>query len=429
MKEIITGKRLGESYTRIKHSSGLTMVLCPMKEYSSAYALFATEYGSIDNCFKTQNDDDFVCVPDGIAHFLEHKMFENEDGDAFALYAKTGASANAYTSFDRTAYLFSCSDNFKESLDILLDFVSRPYFTQKSVEKEQGIIGQEIKMYDDNPDWRVYFNLLSALYVNNPVRVDIAGTVESISKIDADLLYRCYNTFYNLNNMVLAIAGNFDIDTVLEAADKILKPAKPITIERKLQDEPLEVAQKRIEQRLPVAMPMFQVGFKGVSEGKKENILNQIYDEILLDVIAGEATPLYRKLYDAGLINSTFTSEVLAGRDYIANIFAGEGKDPDAVYDAICKEIERIKHDGISDDAFTQSKRAVYGRYIGMYARVESVASVMLLSEFSDINMYELLDIAANVTKEQLEARLKKSFDVSKTAISIVLPSEDSSEI
>lgn len=425
MKEQISSSRLHENYTKIKHSSGLTLLLCPMQEFSSAYALFATEYGSIDACFKTQQDEDFVTVPDGIAHFLEHKLFENEDGDAFALYAKTGASANAYTSFDRTAYLFSCSGHFKESLDILLDFVSKPYFTDKSVQKEQGIIGQEIKMYEDDPDWRVYFNLLSSLYENNPVRRDIAGTVESISHIDAALLYRCYHTFYNLNNMVLSIAGNFDIDTVLEAADRILKPAKPMEIQRKSVSEPAGIYKKRTEQHLPVAMPLFQIGFKGVPTTQKENTLNQIYDEILLDIIAGETTTLYRRLYDSGLVNSTFETEVFTGRDYISTIFAGESKDPDAVYNAISKEIDRLKSEGISEELFRQCKKAVYGRYIGMYARVDSVASIMMLSHFAGISIYDLLETVANVTKEQLTARLAYSFDTERSAISVILPSEN----
>ncbi|MDR2931473.1 MAG: insulinase family protein, partial [Oscillospiraceae bacterium] len=240
-KNVINSARIKESYTKIEHASGLTMLLYPMRGFSSAYALFATKYGSVDTCFKTNEDEDFLQVPEGIAHFLEHKLFESEDGDAFTRYAKTGASANAYTSFDRTAYLFSCTDNFNESLDILLDFVTKPYFTRETVQKEQGIIGQEIKMYEDNPEWRVFFNLLLALYHEHPLRVDIVGTVDSIAKIDADILYRCYSTFYNLNNMVLCIAGNFDVDDVVKAADRILKPSRDITIERKNKPEPRSV--------------------------------------------------------------------------------------------------------------------------------------------------------------------------------------------
>lgn len=180
-RTVIKSARLGQEMVKIKHPSGLTMLLCPMPGYSTAYATFTANVGSVDTGFKTQDDDAFVDVPEGIAHFLEHKMFENEDGDAFAKYAKTGASANAYTSFDKTAYLFACTDRFEESLEILLDFVRRPYFTKESVQKEQGIIGQEIRMYDDDGEWRVQFNLLQALYHNHPVRIDIAGTVESIA--------------------------------------------------------------------------------------------------------------------------------------------------------------------------------------------------------------------------------------------------------
>ncbi|MDR2909048.1 MAG: insulinase family protein, partial [Oscillospiraceae bacterium] len=176
MSEIIASGRINEQYRKILHSSGLTILLYPMQGFTGSYALFATNYGSVDETFKTKNDDSLLTVPAGIAHFLEHKLFESEEGDAFSRFAKTGASPNAYTSFDRTAYLFSCSENFKESIEILLDFVTHPWFTPETVEKEQGIIGQEIRMYDDDPDWRVYFNLLGALYSNHPVRTDIAGT-------------------------------------------------------------------------------------------------------------------------------------------------------------------------------------------------------------------------------------------------------------
>ena len=250
-QQIVKSARLGEEMVRIKHRSGLNMLLCPMKGYSTAYATFTANVGSVDTGFKTQDDAEFVDVPEGIAHFLEHKMFENEEGDAFERYARTGASANAYTSFDKTAYLFACTGNFEQSLEILLDFVRRPYFTKESVQKEQGIIGQEIRMYDDDGDWRVQFNLLAALYHRHPVRIDIAGTVESISRIDHELLYRCYRTFYNLNNMVLCVAGNFDVDTVLKVADRVLKPdEKPVEIERRTVDEPDGVCKPLVEQKL-----------------------------------------------------------------------------------------------------------------------------------------------------------------------------------
>lgn len=419
MKEIIKSQRLGEEFLRIKHKSGLTLLLCPMKGYSSAYALFGTEYGSVEASF-IDKDGALVEIPAGTAHFLEHKMFESEEGDAFALYAKTGASANAYTSFDKTAYLFSCSDNFKDSLSILMHLVTEPYFTPQTVEKEQGIIGQEIKMYDDSPEWRVMFNLMEALFVNHPIKIDIAGTVDTIAKITADTLYRCYNAFYNLNNMALAIAGNFEVQDVLDLADEILKPAEPMLAQRVAVDEPAQVVKHRVEQQLPVATPLFQIGFKAVPKSKEENLINQVYDEILLDVIAGEHTQLYREMYDEGIINATFIGEVMAGRDFAVSLFEGESRDPDKVYASLCEEIRRIRRDGIDPDAFDRSRRAIYGRYLGMYARVDSVASLMLTTQFGGADMYAVLEAAAGVTREVLEARLKEAFDPERSALSVV---------
>ena len=417
----IRSEHLSESYTRFVHSSGLTMLLCPMEGFSSAYALFATRYGSVDTCFKTQDDPGFVTVPEGIAHFLEHKLFESEDGDAFSRYAVTGASANAYTSFDRTAYLFSCTENFRDSIEILLDFVTKPYFTQKTVEKEQGIIGQEIRMYEDDAEWRVMFNLLRALYHENPVRIDIAGTIESIAEIDADLLYRCYNTFYNLHNMVLVVAGNCALSDVTEAAAKILMPAPAMAIERKSpKSEPREVKMPKIEQSLPVAQPLFHIGFKGEAGRPEETLQGQIFDETLCDILAGEASPLYRKLYDQGMINATFGFDTLSARDYAVVMFAGESKDPEAVQQALLAEIVRAKKEGLDRAAFARSKKAAWGRYVGMYGKVPSMASVLLSTAFADTDGYHPLEIVAAMTCEQLEERMNTSLDERYCAISII---------
>ncbi|MEG1942276.1 MAG: pitrilysin family protein, partial [Angelakisella sp.] len=348
--EVISSELLHQSYTRVEHSSGLTIMMCPMAGFSTAYAMFAAKVGSIDTTFKTQREDDFVTVPEGIAHFLEHKMFESEEGDTFAQYAKVGASANAYTSFDRTSYLFSCTDKFRESMEILLRQVTVPYFTQQTVEKEQGIIGQEIQMYDDNPGWRVMFNLLGSLYHNNPVRLDIAGTVKSISKISADLLYRCYNTFYNLSNMVLVVAGNFKEQDVLELADQILKKSDDITIAWKKADEPRRVVSHLAEQSLPVSTPIFMIGFKGPEGDSLTNLRHQIMDEVLQEIICGESSPLYRRMYDSGLINGEFEYEIMAGRDYLTASFEGESRDPQEVYRLLCDEITRLREEGLPRD-------------------------------------------------------------------------------
>jgi len=416
---MVSSRILNESYTRIEHPSGLTLMLCPMKGFSGAYALFATRYGSIDNAFAV-GDGDYQEVPAGIAHFLEHKLFESEEGDAFALYAKTGASANAYTSFDRTAYLFSCTDKFEQSIEILINLVTKPYFTAQTVAKEQGIIGQEIRMYDDDPEWRVYFNLLGALFHNHPIKIDIAGTVESISEITAETLYKCYNSFYNLNNMVLAVAGNFDIDTVVKACDKLLQPASDVKVRSKPVDEPDSVATRRVEQKFEVASPLFQIGFKGKPGSYKDNILAQVAGEIVCDIIVGESTGLYRELYEEGLINSVFGSEVMAGPNYLVNIFSGESKDPDAVFERIVSGIDALQQNGIKSEDFERARRAAFGRYIGIYSSVESMAGMMVLASLGDFGAYEPLELLDNLTLNDIQAYLRENFDTERCALSVV---------
>lgn len=421
--EVITSPLLGQSYTRVEHSSGLTILMCPLPGFSTAYAMFAARVGSIDTTFKTQHEEDFVTVPAGIAHFLEHKMFESEEGDTFAQYAKVGASANAYTSFDRTSYLFGCTDNFRPSLEILLKQVTTPYFTQQTVEKEQGIIGQEIRMYDDNPSWRVMFNLLGALYHQNPVKLDIAGTVESIADISAELLHRCYRTFYSLGNMVLVVAGNFEEQDVLELADQLLTKGDEVTISWKRVEEPRAVVSHLAEQSLPVSTPIFMIGFKGPEGDSLQNLQHQIMDEILQEIICGESSPLYRRLYDSGLINGEFDYEVMAGRDYLAATFEGESRDPQEVYRLLCDEITRLREEGLPVDTFERCKKATYGRCISMYCKAEAVAGVLLMTHLCGMdNMYDLLEQVRTMELTALTERLMQDFDPQYSAVSIINP-------
>lgn len=422
MKQEIRSERVQESYQKIDHPSGLTLLLYPMEGFSSAYAMLTTDYGSVDMAFRTDPQADFTRIPAGTAHFLEHKMFENEDGDAFAKYAATGASANAFTSFDKTSYLFGCADHFEESLRILLEFVTTPYFTQQTVSKEQGIIGQEIKMYDDNPDWRVLFNLLKAMYVKHPIAIDIAGTVESIAEITADSLYETYRAFYNLRNMVLTVAGSFSPDAVVRIADEMLRPAPQLQLERDFVQEPEQVAQKRIEQKFPVASPMFALGLKVCPADPKTNAANSIVNEIVNEVLAGDASPLYRRLYDSGLINATFDSETDCGKDFSTVIFSGESKDPDRVAREILQEIERIQKEGIDPAAFERGKKAVYGRYIRMLNRPDSIANAMVGAHFSGLGLYDLLEIAANATQEQAQQRLTEDYRTENASLSMISP-------
>ncbi len=424
MNQKIVSERVGENYRKIHHSSGLTMLLYPMEGFSSAYAMLTTDYGSVDMTFRTAPDREFTTIPAGTAHFLEHKMFENEDGDAFAKYAATGASANAFTSFDRTSYLFGCADHFEESLQILMEFVGTPYFTKQTVDKEQGIIGQEIRMYDDNPDWRALFNLLDAMYVNHPIKIDIAGTVESIAEITAETLYETYGAFYNLNNMVLTVAGSFDPETVIRVADKVLKPAPKIALERKFTEEPDEVGKKRVEQKFPVASPMFCLGLKVRPADARTNALNSVLDEIVNEILCGDASPLYRRLYDSGLINTTFDSEADCGKDFFALIFSGESKDPDKAAEAILEEIRRLQKEGIDEKAFARSKKAVYGRYVRMLNRPDSIANAMTGTHFAGLGIYDLVEAVAAATPEQIEARLREDYRTEYSSLSVISPLE-----
>lgn len=422
MKQIIENKRINEKYIKIKHKSGCTLCLYPMEGFSTAYALFGTKYGSVDTTFKTNDDADFVTVPEGIAHYLEHKLFENDECDAFELYAKTGASANAFTSFDKTAYLFSCSQKFEENLEILLNFVQEPYFTDETVAKEQGIIGQEIKMYDDDPSWRVMFNGLQAVYHNNPVRIDIAGTVESIAQINKDLLYRCYNTFYNLNNMVLSIAGNFDVDKTLEICDKLLKPSADKGLEAIIPEEPYEVKKKEIAIKLSVAQPLFNIDFKIPRMTEKEAARAYIEHNILLELVLGKTSEFYSRLYADELINDTFNVGVFNGRGFFVDIVEGESKEPKKVMELVKKALYDARENKPSKEGFETIKKKTYGELIAsLCSSVEGVAMNMLSSEMSGYSAFEMIENIANVEYSDI-IRVLDELDIENSVISIVEP-------
>ncbi len=421
-KEVIKNARTGEEYTLIRHQTGLDIYIWKMENFSTTYALFGTKYGSINTKFKTKNDLDFITVPNGIAHYLEHKLFENEDCDVFSLYAKTGAYANAYTSFDRTCYLFSATNNVYESLEILLDFVQKPYFTEETVRKEQGIIGQEIRMYDDNAGWRVFFNMLQGMYHNHPVKIDIAGTVESIAQINAELLYKCYYTFYNLNNMVLSIAGNVDIDKVLEVCDKCLKQNENIGLETAFEYEPETVCKKEVVQKLEIAMPMFNIGFKAKPENGVAGLKAEIETNFVLSLMSNESSEFYKKLYNDGIINSTFYSEVFMGDGYFCSVFGGEARDPRLIRDKIIDEIERCKREGLDKKRFETIKKAYYGSLIKSLDDPESLATFMLNYGMEGLSAFDKIDAVANCTFEDVTERLMKQFNTENVTLSIIDP-------
>lgn len=419
----IKSPRAGDSYYQIKHQSGLNMYVYPKQGYRSAYAIIGAKYGSVNNCFSCDGGEK-ITVPDGIAHYLEHKLFESAEGDAFTRYAETGASANAYTSFEKTCYLFSCTDKFDESFEILLDFVQDPYFTPQTVQKEQGIIGQEIKMYDDSPDWRVMFNMLEGMYHNHPVKIDIAGTVETIAEITAEKLYDCYNTFYNLNNMVLCVAGNVTVEQVLAICDRMLKPSEPHTIENYFEDEPYEIVEPYVEQSFPVSMPIFNLGFKERA-GRTLDEKKLAQTDILLSALASPTSALYRDLMDSNLINSSFSYELFEGPGYCAVIFGGESRAPKQAAEKIKQYIAAVKEKGLSDEDFAIAKKAVYGDVISSLNSVGSIANMIADYHFNGNELFAYIDAVATTEKADVDARLQEMLDVCNCTLSVVRNAEE----
>lgn len=422
MSNIIEAKNklLCDSYYEIEHDSGLKIFVYPKADYSSSYAVFGTKYGSIDTCFCVDGQKDFISVPEGIAHFLEHKLFESEELDAFARYAKTGANANAYTSFDKTCYLFSCTDNFEESLEILLDFVSNPYFTPETVQKEQGIIGQEIKMCNDEPGWESLFSLLRAMYHNHPVKIDIAGTVQSISEITADLLYSCYDTFYNFSNMALAVAGNVTVEQVLNIADRMLKKSDSKKLERKFELEPETVVEDTVIRNLSVAMPIFTIGFKENIKTPRRSLKECVESEILLDIMAGRTSELYESLLNDGLINTTFDTEYFEGYGYSAHIFTGESFEYEKVRERINDEILRVQEFGVDEKEFERIKKKHYGGYIMNFNDIDSIANSLVGSYFNGDGMFDQLEVLGSITAEDINNRLRTAINIKNSSMSVI---------
>ena len=417
-------KELRERLYEIDHGSGLKIFVMPKENYKSTYAVFGTKYGSIDTCFKRSDKNEYTRVPEGIAHFLEHKLFESEELDAFTRYAETGASANAYTSFDKTCYLFQCADRFEDSLKILLDFVTHPYFTKETVEKEQGIIGQEITMYYDVPGWMSMFNLLRCFYKNHPVRIDIAGTVESISRITDKLLYDCYNTFYNLNNMALAVVGNVRAEEVVRICDEMLAKSEDVTIERVFDDEPRDIVKPYEEYHLAVSMPVFSFGYKEACKTPMRTVKETVEMDILLEILAGETSDLYGSLFEQGLINSSFSKEYFTGNGYEAVIFEGESTNAKAVAQAIKDEVARLRKEGISDSAFEAARRSLYGREIMSYNITDDVANAIIGCYFAGYGIFDVLDVYKNVKKEDIEKLLSEKLNEKYSALSVVRSGE-----
>lgn len=426
--EKIVNDILKEEVYYEKLQNGLDVYFMPKRGFMKKYAILATNYGSNDLEFVPIGEDKKIRVNEGIAHFLEHKMFEQPDGgDAFDKFSKLGVNANAFTNFTMTAYLFSATENFYESLEHLIDYVQTPYFTDENVEKEKGIIAQEIKMYNDDPDWNVYFNCLKAMYVNYPARIDIAGTVDSIYKITKEELYKCYNTFYNPGNMALFVVGDLDVEKVIDVTKKsnnykVDKLSK--SIERFYPEEPESVKEKEVIEKFPISMPMFNIGFKDSNVGLKgkELLRKEIVTDILVGMLFKKGSKLYEDLYMQGLINENFGAGFSSQVDYAFSIIAGDSKEPKKVKEIILDDIEKSKKEGLSKEEFERTKKKKIGSFIKCFDSINFIGNSFISYVFKDINLLDYLDVIKDITFEEVEERLKEHFKEEYCVISIVEP-------
>lgn len=417
-------EQLGETVYHETLPNGLAVYLVPKQGFSKTYAVFTTRYGSIDSHFRLKSGEE-VHVPDGIAHFLEHKMFEKKEMDVMHEFSRNGASCNAFTSFNRTAYLFSCTDNLDRNLNLLLNYVQEPYFTDASVEKEKGIIGQEITMYDDNPDWKVYMNLLKAMYQKFPIKMEIAGTIESISHITKEYLYQCYETFYHPGNMVLLVVGSFDPETVMKwVRDNQAAKEFPPTpkIERLFPEEPAPVAESRVEAILAVGLPKCLIGFKEKTNGLTGEALlkRELTTKLVLDIAFGTSSALYQKWYGSGLITESFDFDYSGEKEYGYSIIGGDTPDPDKLVAEVQQGIGELMQRGIDQQDFERAKRKKIGLFLRSLNSVEFIANQFTSYKFNGTELFSVVPALESITREEVEARMREHFLTEQMSVSIV---------
>ena len=417
--------RIGEKLWHTKLDNGLHIYVDVKPEFSKSFAFFATNYGGMDMRF--QLNGAWHDTPAGVAHFLEHKMFDTKDGNALQDLAANGASPNAFTSTDITGYYFESTEKFEENLKILLSFVSVPYFTPESVAKEQGIIGQEIRMVEDDPQNQVFYGMLEALYAHNPVRVSIAGTVESIAEITADTLYACHAAFYNPGNMTLCVCGNVDPERVREIALEVL-PQEGITdIPRDYgEPEPEGAFRPETVQSMAVSTPIFQLGWKADPAPRgEEHLRRQFLGELACEAVFGTSTPLYARLYGQGLVNQSFSYGYEAYPQCAMLTVGGESRDPRAVRQAIADEAARIGREGLAQALFDRIKKGVFGGRVRALNSFEHICVGLAQSHFAGEEFFRFPEVFEAIGKADVEDVVRRWMTPARTGLSIVLPKEE----
>ncbi|WP_462409297.1 EF-P 5-aminopentanol modification-associated protein YfmH [Neobacillus sp. Marseille-QA0830] len=428
--EKINFDQLQEEIYHEKLPNGLNVYILPKKGFNKTYATFTTKYGSVDNTFVPLGKTDYVKVPDGIAHFLEHKLFEKEDGDVFQQFSKQGASANAFTSFTRTAYLFSSTSDLEKNLETLIDFVQDPYFSEKTVEKEKGIIGQEITMYDDNPDWRLYFGLIANLYEKHPVNIDIAGTIESISHITKDWLYECYNTFYHPSNMLLFIVGPVNPEDIMNQVreNQAKKDYKEMPeIKRQFEEEPPHAAKKKQILQMNVQTSKCLVGIKALHVDQQGNdmLKNELTMNVLLDLLFGKSSENYDQLYKVGLVDDTFSYDYTQEQGFGFAMIGGDTSDPDQLAERLKEMLMAAKSTGtISEEQLARAKKKKIGAFLRALNSPEYIANQFTRYAFNDMNLFDVVPVLENISLQDVQSLAKELISEERISICQVIPKQ-----
>ncbi|MCL2227194.1 MAG: insulinase family protein [Oscillospiraceae bacterium] len=417
-------KNVNEQVYFDKLANGLSLFVVPKRGFQKRYAYFATDYGGADRRFKL--GENWIDTPMGVAHFLEHKMFDTEEGNALTKLSANGASPNAYTSTDITAYHFECVDKFNENLETLLSFVSVPYFTPESVEKEKGIIAQEILMVEDDPDYCLYYGLMKSLFSSNPMRDSVAGTVESISGITPDTLYDCHKVFYNPKNMALSIVGDVEPSEVAAISQKILPTEAGEVPERDYgaAESPKPIAHS-FTKEMEVSLPIFLAGCKvrPAPQGP-ESLQLELVSALALDILAGHSSPLYIRLYGQGIVNSDFAASFDSSAGAAYAMFGGEAREPERVFDEVTKEIKRLSDSGPDPELFRRIKKAALGASIRAFNSFESISGNIVGGHFRGYDPFDAPEFLARITESDITEFYRNSLITDNMAISVITPPE-----
>ena len=414
---------LGERIWCGTTAAGLRVRVVPKPGFAKQYAFLATDYGSLDIAFCSGGEN--YVTPLGVAHYLEHKMFDLPQRNAMQEFSALGGNPNAFTSYDITAYYVQCTERFEENLDLLLEMVFTPWFTPESVEKEQGIIAQEIRMYEDSADSRVFENLFAAMYATHPVRHSIAGTVESISHITSETLYACHSAFYTPENMILCVVGDVDPEQVFAAAERVKAGEPAVTGRDYGPGEEMRPKEALTECTMEVAMPAFAIGFKAEpADMGKPSMARDILGDLAAELLMGESSPLYARLYDGGLIDAGFSCgyESVRGAGMISA--SGDSEDPQSVLEAILEEAERIDREGVDEELFLRLKRSAIGRWIRGLDSFESICYRLCAYEFSDVEYFDFMDVFREITADQAASFLRGVVTRERAAMSVVWPKD-----